>query len=348
MIKIVTSAAIVLSIAAASMASLLESYQFNGKGNWSLDAVGSNSSPVGVLQAYVPEGSTVEKAFLYSTKTSGFTSAPVSVNFDGTVLTSADFTALGITNTLQAFRADVTDLVATKVGNGSSTRFGFNVLTEDPNLSIDGEVLAIVFSNPNESERTIAFLDGFSNQDGDAATFDFSSPMPDPATPGFEALMSLGIGYSYQSSGQYSTVDVNGRRLTTSAGGQDDGTSENGGLVTVGGLDDNPANPGNPNATDINGFRTDDELYDLTEGNAVDGSPFLAEGTQRFTINTTNPSHDDNIFFWGINVTAKGQVYDGDDEIPDEPPSSNVPEPATLSLIGLGFVSLALFRRKTR
>lgn len=39
-----------LSSAVFVDASLIESYQFVGNGNWSLDAVGSNNEPVGIVQ----------------------------------------------------------------------------------------------------------------------------------------------------------------------------------------------------------------------------------------------------------------------------------------------------------
>ena len=57
-------------------------------------------------------------------------------------------------------------------------------------------------------------------------------------------------------------VQVNGRRLTTSAGGQDDGASANGALITVGGIGDSTANPSDPDALPTSA-RDDDERYDL-------------------------------------------------------------------------------------
>jgi methionine-rich copper-binding protein CopC len=289
------------------------SYQFNGKGNWSLDAVGSNSTPVGTLEALVPPGSVVEKAFLYTSLNLG--GVVNNVVFDGTTYAGAEWTALGKNGDLQAYRADVTAQVRQKIGSGRLTRYQFLVNSEMPNENIDGEVLAIVYSNPGEAERTIALLDGFSSSAGDSTRINLSEPLSDPTAAGFQALMSLGIGFGYQPSLQYSQVDVNGRRLTTSAGGQDDGFQTNGTLITVGGLDDSSDNPADPFATGSNGPRSDDELYDLAKGNNVNPAPFLIQGATAINIDTKNPSGDDNIFFIGINITARAGI----NQAPPEP-----------------------------
>jgi hypothetical protein len=148
--------------------------------------------------------------------------------------------------------------------------------------------------------------------------------------------MSLGIGFSYQvSSPQYSTVDVNGRRLTTSAGGSDDGVATNGGLITVGGIGDSPANPANPyfvGGSTGDTTRYDDELYDLGQGNSVNPSPFVANGDLSTTIVTSNTSRDDNIFFLGLNVTAQAQV----NQVPDATGTSVL---LLLALSALGFAT---------
>lgn len=329
---------ILAAMAGPASADLDLNYQFVGNGNWSIDAVGGNGSPVGMIQANIPVGATVERAFLYTSLYSlvGPITAP-SVTFQGTTYSGAQWTSLGSYQPdptiypyfwLGAYRVDVTAQVSALAGGGSGSLFNWVVNSETPSfgdLGVDGEVLAVVYSLPGESYRTIALLDGFSTSAGDSTTVAFANPLTagQLADPSFEALFSLGIGYS-AGGFQYSTVDVNvaGNRLTSSAGGYDDGASENGALITAGGIGDNPANPANPNST----TSPDDELYTL-------GS-FLSAGMTGFTIHTRNPSLDDNIFFAGLNITADARV---ENSVPDTG--------STLSLLGLGLAALAGCRR---
>lgn len=328
---------------ASARANLTTSYQFNGEGNWSLDGVGGNGSTVGQLQANVPVGATVERAFLYASMydVSGTESltAP-SVTLAGQLYSGDAWTSLGSYQpnpasfpyfALGAYRADVTAQITSLVGGGSATLFNFDVSGESPNygsVGVDGEVLAIVYSLPGEQTRTIAFLDGFSSSAGDSTTVNFASPLTGEqlAAPGFEAQFSLGIGFSTGDS-QSSTVaiDVAGNQLTSSAGGYDDGSLVNGALITVGGIGDDPDNPVDPTSTDR---LQDDELYTLNS--------FLSAGMTSFDILTRNPSLDDNIFFAGLNITAVAGV--------DQPaPSTGVPDSgSTLALLGAAVWLMAL------
>jgi hypothetical protein len=327
--------AITAALGTAAHAQLLTtSYQVNGFVDWSLSAVGSNDIAVGNLKAIVPTGSTVVKAFLYSSQYSSFPT-PV-VTLDGTTYSGAAWTPLGINPSnsyLEAWRADVTSQMQTAIGGGNASPFLFSVNEGANNDITDGEVLAIVFSNPTliTTTHTIAFLDGTSSSTGNTTTITYASPLTGVGA-GFSEQMSLGIGFS-AGGGQYSTVDVNGRRLTTSAGGYDDGGPFDGGLITVGGNGVTIDSTANPDPILVGGdTRNDDELYDLGQGNSVNSSPFVANGDLSTTINTVNPSNDDNIFFLGLNVTAEAQVTNG---VPDATGT------AVLLLLALGALGLA-------
>ncbi|RYD35505.1 MAG: VPDSG-CTERM sorting domain-containing protein [Verrucomicrobiaceae bacterium] len=316
-------------------------YQFNGKGNWSIDALGSTApANLGDLDAIVPAGSTIQKAYLYSTTFGG--SPTPTVNFDGTVYSNGQWTPLGFTESssaLQAFRTDVTSQVSAKVGGGGGL-FSFSLDSENPS-NVDGEMLVIVYSNPAEMERTIGLVDGFALSAGESTSINLASPLPDVTQLGFEAQLSLGIGFSYSGGGQGSQVDINGRRLTSAAGGFDDGQLANGALITGGGLGDNPLNPSDPFQGPSGNEVYDDELYDLSLGNSLNPAGFIAQGDTAIQVDTRNSSFDDNIFFLGINITAVAGI--------NEPPPNNVPETGTtFALLGMGMLGLAGIRRRCK
>lgn len=328
--------AVVLAAVSEAEASLATSYTFQGNGNWSIDAVGSNSDPVGSVSAIVPTGSTVVKAFLYTSQYATTGLSP-NISLDGTTYSGAAWTNLGSTSfPLTAWRADVTTQMIAAIGGGSAVPFSFSVREILNNGNTDGEVLVIVYENPGDLVRTIAIADGFSATGGDSTTITFNGPV-DTGISGFEALLSLGIGFGFQPSGQFSIVDGNGRRLTSSAGGQDDGGDFNGGLITVGGIGDSSTNP-DPFASDAAGPRTDDELYNLALGNSADANPFLANGSTSYTFRTSNPSNDDNIFFLGMNITAEASIATG------------VPLPPAVwgGLAMLGLLGVARHRRRVK
>lgn len=311
-----SGAADVFTTASVEAASLADGFVFNGKGGYSADGLGQDlgvEEPGGLIQADVPAGSTVVKAFLYGTYFG--TLAPdedqrTIVLDDVSVLTSQisnDGEALSTT------RADVTDLVATKVGSGGGvTDFAVN---NDP-AGLDGVGLVVVYSNPTLPETTIAVLDGTAAQTGDTTTFTYSEPLDKTASE-FSAKMSLGVGFGFQGgaptdpgtsvcgtgSPQSSLVDVNGTRLTSCAGNYDDGQGANGGLITVGGVGDSTANPAEPFQQPADGGTprvTDDELYDI--------APFTSQGDTQLTITTSNPSTDDNLFLAVVQIAAEAAI----------------------------------------
>jgi hypothetical protein len=306
----------VVTTSAVEATSLSDTYVFNGKGGYSADGLGQDGTG-GTIQADVPAGSTVQKAFLYGTYfgTLDPDVAQRTINFDGTTV---ETTKIGDTGSspsqLSTTRADVTTQVATKVGSGGAvTNFAVN---SDPS-SLDGVGLVVVYSNSTRPETTIAVLDGTASQAGDTTTFTYTSAL-DKTAPNFSATMSLGVGFGFQGgpaepvagtsecgtgSAQSSLVDVNGTRLTSCAGNYDDGYGENGGLITVGGVGDSTANPSDPLQQPADGGTprvTDDERYDI--------APFTSQGDTQLTITTSNPSTDDNLFLAVVQIAAEAAV----------------------------------------
>jgi hypothetical protein len=286
-------------------ASLTIPYQIQGHVGYSTDGLGQNGVG-GTLQAEVPAGSTVEKAYLYGTYYQNGTPDVTArtIDFDGTTVVTTQISGPVSAFSLSTTRADVTAQVAAKVGgSGGITNFAVNT---DP-VSLDGVALVVVYANVALPEGTIAILDGSASTTGDTATFVLAAPL-DKTVPGFQATMALGSGFSYQGVGghacggfQFSIVDVNGQRLTSCAGNYDDGLGNNGALITVGGVGDSTDNPADPNSSSSG---TDDELYNL--------EPLLSQGATSIEIDSSNPSDDDNLFLSVISISASATVTNED------------------------------------
>ena len=191
------------------------------------------------------------------------------------------------------YLADVTDIVKAKIDAAPAGRVDFII---DETGAIDGEILAVIFDDPAKTtDNTVVLFFGAQDVNGDSFNIGLADPV-DLSDPNFGLDFSLGISFGWQGFDQYSIVDVNGKRLTTSAGSYDDGQEVDGALLTVGGLDDSTANPADPNALPNGDSRYDDELYSLL--------PFVANGDTLITVDTSNPSNDDNIFFAALNARS--------------------------------------------
>jgi len=298
---------------------------FNGHGGYSADALGQ-ATEGGTVQAQVPAGSTVVLAYLYAA-TIAVPGPTLNISFDGTDVTLDQLTYNKATIGT-SYRADVTDQVTAKVGvGGLPTEFTVNTVYS----YLNGVALIVIYSNPAEPEVTIYLLDG-----GLPSTpqqeVDIFYPVPiDPTLPDFNATLSLGISFSAQEPKelppglhtcghllppQSVRVDVNGVRLTSCAGGSDDGTGPgttepsiaNQVLVTVGGvgdLTDNPADqqPGGEYQTPGDGGPVrvlEDELYDVTALAAMD--------VNKLSLDFNNPSGDDQVFLAILMVRTEGTV----------------------------------------
>ncbi|MEM2111655.1 MAG: hypothetical protein QXX08_07235, partial [Candidatus Bathyarchaeia archaeon] len=261
-----------------------------GKISLSIDGLGTLAES-GTIQVEKLAGATVRSAYMAAAST-GFTGYQLSdgdVKIDGAAV-NWDVSIPGAISNWNHW-ADVTSLVKPKIDAAPAGRVDFN-LTEAYTGYIDGEILAVIFNDPSQTvDNTVILFFGAQEVEGDTFVISLASPL-DKSDPNLELDMSLGISYGYQGYGQYSIIDVNGIRVSTSAGGQDDGAPANGALLTVGGLDDSNANPADPYATPSGNPRIDDELYDLL--------PFVETGDTSITIFTQNPSADDGIFFAGL------------------------------------------------
>ncbi|NCS44919.1 MAG: PEP-CTERM sorting domain-containing protein [Microcystis aeruginosa BS11-05] len=294
----------------------------------SIDGFGSTTNS-GIIQANIPTGSTIQRAYLYATSVWN-ESIVYGVTFNGTSLPLSSGTILSPhNNPAETFRWDVTNIIASSFTGGLQD---FSIVENGPIPTNDGAVLVVAYSNPSTQGFTSVILDGELSTGGDTVQFNLASPYT-----GGDFLVSLASSFSRQPSGQFTQIDVttdstNNRRLTTSAGGQDDGEAAEGGLITVGGIGDNPANPG-PFASPSDGPRIDDEYYNLALGNIENADPFILPGDTFLRLTTQNPSNDDNVF--GLFITSGFKIT-----------ATPVPEPSmTLGIFGIGAIGILLSRR---
>ncbi|BCU13321.1 PEP-CTERM sorting domain-containing protein [Microcystis aeruginosa] len=293
----------------------------------SIDGFGSTTNS-GVIQANIPTGSTIQRAYLYAA--SVWDKSPVyDVIFHGTTLSVGSATILSPNSNLATTaRWDVTNIIKSSFTGGLQD---FNIVENGDN---DGAVLVVAYSNPSTQGFTSVILDGELSTTGDTSQFDFASPY----TSG-DFLVSLASSYSIQPSGQFTQIDVttnstNNRRLTTSAGGADDRTtgelSADGNLITVGGIGDDPANVDPTAQPDVT--NPDDEYYNLALGNSANSAPFISAGDKYLRLKTANPSNDDNVF--GMFITSGFKIT-----------VTPVPEPSmTLGIFGIGAIGILLSR----
>lgn len=264
-----------------------------GKISWSIDGLGVYPNSTGIIQVEKPASATVRCAYMAAATTgfSGYQLQAGDIKIDGAdVIWTKE-----IPNSISSYNywADVTSIIKAKIDAAPAGRINFNI-TESPAYQTDGELLVVIFDDPTQTtDNTIILNFGAQNTTGDYFNISLAKPI-DLNDPNLALDFSLASSFSNQDGGaqQFSIVDVNGQRMTSWAGGDDDGTGpmSNGELFTVGGLDDSTDNPADPNGQGDK--RYDDELYTLL--------PFASNGDTNITVQTLNPSNDDNLLFAGL------------------------------------------------
>jgi len=263
----------------------------SGMINYSIDGAGYLTA-CGNLRANKPAGATVRNAYLLAATTgfSGATIANGDITLNGTGVTFSQSTpnAIGSTN----YFGDVTAIVKPVVDAAAAGIVNLAVCEGVNTDNIEGEILVVIFDDPAQTmTNTFILLFGAQNTGGD--TFNVTTS---PLNPANDIDFSLGISFGFQGTDQASTVSVNGTKLTSAAGGQDDAqplaSADDGSLMTVGGIGDSNTNPADPNAGPNGDPRFDDELYNL--------APFVTLGATSVTVDTLNASGDDNIMFAGF------------------------------------------------
>ncbi len=316
-----------LNIAPASASLLVREVISNAA--LSIDGFGSQTN-TGFIQADIPAGSNIQRAYLYAASVSSNSIYPVT--FQGNILPVSSAATLSPSNIpVTTVRWDVTDIITSSFTGGLQD---FPIVESNQN---DGAVLVVAYSNPSTQGFTSVILDGALSPAGDMVEFNFVSPYT-----GGDFLLSLAASYSSQPApGEPQTTEINvttnstnNRTLTTSAGGADDRTADeesgNGNLITVGGIGDNPANV-NPTAQPI-GTNPDDEYYNLALGNSANSAPFISAGDTFLRLTTKNLSDDDNVF--GMFITSGFNIS-----------PAPVPEPSmTLGIFGIGAIGILLSR----
>ncbi|MGH2543280.1 MAG: hypothetical protein ACRDIB_10795, partial [Ardenticatenaceae bacterium] len=254
--------------APASLSPVVTEY---GHVTLSVDGVGmaGTITSTGVLQVEKPREASVRGAYL-AVASAGLQPYQIpdgEIQLGGSGVTWTDV----VTSSVESYNhwADVTAIVQPIVDAAPAGLIEL-VVTEPQSLLVDGAILAVIFNDQGVvTNSTVSLLFGAQNIAGETFAIRLAEPA-DLDDPELTFDMSLGISFGCQGSpvcaggpnAQYSQIEVNDNRMSTAAGGQDDGQLNDGVLFTVGGLGDSNDNPADPLALPQD-TRDDDELYSL-------------------------------------------------------------------------------------
>lgn len=179
------------TFATSADAALFGFETFNGNVKVSNDGAcdGNNTACDGTISASTEAGSTVLAAYLYTSMTIGAGTPTATLNSN-----ALTYTELGANDiNLQAFRADVTDIVAPVINGGGGGVVDFDYDEGASNRTTDGSALVVVYENAALPTATVAILDGFSATTGDQFVASFADPV-DTSDPNFSLNSPSGLG----------------------------------------------------------------------------------------------------------------------------------------------------------
>lgn len=307
MIKIKNFLALLLVLFSVYSYAQLQAYEPNlyGKYEITAGAKGSNNRP-DYLYINKPAGATtVYKIYMYNAGTGTGGAVPSNiVTVDGVAyalpnLKTANQVANGTVGaaTYKGYSGQVAGAMKTKLDNATAgTVITFSV-DEGPQTSdTDGVGIIVIWNNPTKNAGSHFVYIGMDMIVGGAGTTINIPVSPiDKTIPGYEPILGIGINYStgicdaYSGGGcQLATIKVNGNKITDNAGGYDDGSNNNGALITLGGYGDDPNN------------NDADELYNIKDQ--------LTNGATNLQFNFKDYSGDvddvvNAIYFSGVGVT---------------------------------------------
>ena len=224
----------ILFLALPASAALQPVVQEFGQISISVDAEGNNNSTGGTIRVDKPSGATIHKAFLMANShglegdriisDGEITLAGVPITWD-----RSEFNGIpGDPSFFHNVFAEVTSVVKPII-DAAPPGITELLVTEVGTTQINGTILVVIFDDPNEtSDNSIILLFGGQATVGETFLINFGEPINRPLD---RADMGIGIGHGFQGftgTPMVNAIDVNGVRLTSSAGGEDDGAGFNG------------------------------------------------------------------------------------------------------------------------
>jgi len=146
----------------------------------SVDGLATNNPAGGPINVQKSPGSTVRQALLFAASTgfSGYVPVNGDVTLDGSSV-SWD-AAHTISNSISSYNvlADVTSMVQPKLDAAPAGTTAFTVAEPNNTFNIDGEILAVIFDDPNVIvNKSITLLYGAQNTTGDTFNVALTQPI---------------------------------------------------------------------------------------------------------------------------------------------------------------------------